>query len=93
MLCYDCSHGKIYCGSCDEKEYEKHRKYIEKISKPLKTYEVIIPAYLFGRELERRYQARSAGEAKYLYWLDFADAYGDMKFGEFVTKVKCRIAS
>lgn len=23
MLCYDCSHGKIYCGECDVDEYNE----------------------------------------------------------------------
>lgn len=59
----------------------------------LKTYEIIIPAHFFGRELSRFYEAKSAGEAKYKYWLSHADAYGgDMTFGKFVTMVKCRRA-
>jgi hypothetical protein len=54
------------------------------------TYEVIIPHHFFGRELSRYYEAQSAGAAKYQYWLNFADTYGDMTFGEFVKKIKCR---
>jgi hypothetical protein len=83
MLCHDCSRGMIYCGSCDEKEYKRFWT-------KLKDYEIIIPADFFGREISRFVRAKSAGEAKYNYWLDYADAYGDMKFGEFVKKIKVR---
>lgn len=59
----------------------------------MKTYEVIIPANFFGRELSRYMEAESAGAAKYNYWLKYSDAYGaDMTFGELVTKIKCRVA-
>ncbi|MCR8635767.1 hypothetical protein [Paenibacillus radicis (ex Xue et al. 2023)] len=57
----------------------------------MKTYEVIIPSHFFGIELSRLYQAKSAGEAKYKYWLSHADAYG-MTFGKFVKMVKCHRA-
>jgi hypothetical protein len=58
----------------------------------MKTFEVIIPAHFFGRELSRFITAKSAGEAKYNYWLKMSDAYGDMNFGNFVKQVKCRRA-
>lgn len=39
----------------------------------------------FTREIE----ARTAGKARYKYWLRFSDAF-NLTFGEFLKKIKCR---
>lgn len=55
-----------------------------------KDFAITILNYWDDPYLTRVIRAKTAGAAKYNYWLRFGDAYGDMRFGEFIKITKIR---
>lgn len=78
MLCQDCSGWKVYCGSCDLKEYDRFHG--------IKTYAIHFPDF-FRDPFTKLYKAETAGKAKYQCYLEFSDAY-NMDFKNFLEIIK-----
>lgn len=62
------------------------RDYLREIGDPHRAYVIKFDDY------ERRVIAKSAGKAKYSYWMDLSDSFSELTFAEFCKRARVRRA-
>ena len=62
------------------------RDHLREIGDPHRAYVIQFDGY------ERRVIAKSAGKAKYSYWMDLSDSFSELTFAEFCKRARVRLA-